>query len=112
MKSDYGAHQQELENQKDRLLNSLSEQTRVRNLRLGLIKLREDRSLRLARQEEERDQLNERLDHLNRLSAEATEKIDRELKIVGNLKADLEEKRAGQGEQVRIRQEIEGEIQE
>ena len=111
-KSEQGSHQQELEKNKDRLLDTLSEQTRVRNLRLGLIKLREDRSLRLARQEEERDQLNERLDHLNRLSTEATEKINREQKIVGDRRADLEQKRVGQGEQVKIRQEIEGELKE
>ncbi len=112
LKSEMGSHQQELEKKKDRLLNTLAEQTRVRNLRLGLIKLREDRNLRLARQEEERDQLNERLDHLNRLSAEATEKINREQKIIADRRADLEQKRVGQGEQVKIRQEIEGELKE
>jgi len=111
-KSEQGSHQQELEKNKDRLLDTLSEQTRVRNLRLGLIKLREDRSLRLARQEEERDQLNERLDHLNRLSAEATEKINQEQKIVRDRRADLDQKRVGQGEQDKIRQEIEGELKE
>ena len=112
LKSEQGCHQQELEENKDRLMNTLSEQTRIRNLRLGLIKLREDRSLRLARQEEERDQLNDRLDHLNRLSAEATENINRELKNVADLRTDLEQKRVGQGEQVIIRQEIEGELKE
>jgi chromosome segregation protein len=112
LKSEQSSRQQELEKSKDRLLNTLSEQTRVRNLRLGLIKVREDRSLRLARQEEERDQLNERLDHLNRLSTEGTEKIDGEQAIVGDLRADLEQKRAGQGEQIKIRQEIEGELKE
>jgi chromosome segregation protein len=112
LKSEQSSHQQELEDSKDHLLNTLSEQTRIRNLRLGLIKLREDRNLRLVRQEEERDQLSERRDHLNRLSAEATEKIDREQKTVEDLRADLEQKRAGQGEQVEIRKEIEGELKE
>ncbi len=112
LKSEHHSHQQELESNKDHLLNSLSEQTRIRNLRLGLIKLREDRNLRLARQEEERDQLNERREHLNRLSTEATEKINREQKTIEDLRADLEQKRVGQGEQVEIRKEIEGELQE
>jgi chromosome segregation protein len=112
LKSEYGSHQQTLEKNKDRLLNTLAEQTRVRNLRLGLIKLREDRNLRLARQEEERDQLNERLDHLNRLSAEVTEKINREQEMVADRRADLEQKRVGQGELIKIRREVEGELKD
>ena len=83
LKTEFGSHQRELEESKDRLLNSLSEQTRIRNARLALIKLREDRTLRLTRQEEERDQLTERLDHLNQLSSEATAKLVEEQKIGG-----------------------------
>ncbi len=64
-KKELAQGQEQGEQTKDFLVTKLTELTRVRNMRAGLVKLREDRQRRIIRQSEEKAQLTARLDFLN-----------------------------------------------
>jgi len=57
--------QEQGEQTKDFLVTKLTELTRIRNMRAGMLKLQEDRQRRIVRQGEEKAQLLARLDFLN-----------------------------------------------
>ena len=64
-KKELARGQEQGEQTKDFLVTKLTELTRVRNMRVGLVKLQEDRQRRIIRQSEEKAQLTARLDFLN-----------------------------------------------
>ncbi len=99
LKSQTHQAQAEVEQEKDRLLTALNEQTRVRNRLLGLVQFREDRRLRLSRQAEEKNQLEERLAHLGRLSGEAGRAVHEKQGDREALQTDLAASRDWQQEQ-------------
>jgi chromosome segregation protein len=57
--------QEQGEHSKDFLVTKLTELTKVRNMRVGLVKLQEERQRRIIRQSEEKAQLTGRMDFLN-----------------------------------------------
>jgi chromosome segregation protein len=80
--------QEQGEQTKDFLVTQLTELTRVRNMRVGLIKLQEDRQRRIIRQGEEKAQLTNRLEFLN-ISVHETET---QLAVQGGALKEVREK--------------------
>jgi chromosome segregation protein len=64
-KKELAGCQEQGEQTKDFLVTKLTELTRVRNMRIGLVKLQEDRQRRIIRQGEEKAQITARLEFLN-----------------------------------------------
>ena len=110
LKSQTHQAQAEVEVRKDRLLNALNEQTRIRNRLISLVQLREDRQIRLARQAEEKNQLAERLAHLGQLSEEIRQAVSVRQEEREALQTALSASRAWQHEQEERLRQISGEL--
>ncbi|MBA4393616.1 MAG: chromosome segregation protein SMC, partial [Desulfobacca sp.] len=77
-KKELNTVQEQEEQTKDCLVSKLTELSRVRNMRSGLVKLHEDRQRRIIRQNEEKAQLVERVDFLNASVQETEIRISEE----------------------------------
>lgn len=64
-KKELSLGQEQGEQTKDELVTKLTEMSRVKNMRAGLVKIQEDRQRRMIRQNEEKAQLTDRLDFLS-----------------------------------------------
>jgi chromosome segregation protein len=73
--------QEQLEQIKDLLVGKLTELTRVRNTRTGLVKMQEDRQRRTVRQSEEKAQLVDRLHFLHTSMEETESQLTRERQV-------------------------------
>ncbi|MBI4767096.1 MAG: chromosome segregation protein SMC [Deltaproteobacteria bacterium] len=81
--------QEEGEQIKDILVTKLTELTRVRNMRVGLVKLQEDRQRRIFRQGEEKAQLTARLDFLKASVQETEARLAAQREALREFKAKI-----------------------
>jgi len=88
-KKELHSAQEEEEQKKDELVTKLSELSRVRNMRSGLVKLQEDRQRRIIRQNEEKAQLQDRLAFLKASILETENQLKEERDSQGQVKITL-----------------------
>ncbi len=104
--------QEQGEQTKDRLVSKLTELSRIRNMRSGLVKLQEDRQRRIIRQNEEKAQLMERLDFLNRAVQETETHISEERDSLIQGKEKITQAQGSKIETEQAQKQLEGELRE
>ena len=101
--------QEKGEQAKDLLVSKLTEMSRVRNMRAGLVKLREDRSRRVARQAEEKAQLIDRLNFLETSNQETENRLSEQREFVNQHREEINriQQQKTEGEKAKRQSEVE-----
>jgi chromosome segregation protein len=111
-KKDLSAAQAGVEQTKDVLVSKLTELSRIRNMRAGLQKLQEDRQRRIIRQNEEKVQLQERMDFLNISVKEVLDRLEEERETQTQIRSQLSQALGARIETEKGRKELEDELRD
>ena len=104
--------QEQGEQTKDFLVTKLTELTRVRNMRAGLVKLQEDRQRRIIRQSEEKAQLTARLDFLNTSVQETETRLAVQREALREFKEKITQAQQQKIDIEKIHKNLEGELRD
>ena len=102
--------QEKEEQTKDLLVTRLTELSRVRNMRANLVKQREDRSRRIARQTEEKAQLIDRMNFLNSSVRETESLLTEQRESVRRHKEEIVQTQQQKAEEERAKKDLEIEL--
>ena len=111
-RKELGWGQEQLEEKKDLLVDKLNEVTGIRNMRTGLVKIREDRQRRMIRQNEEKAELRDRLDFLSATQQEADLLLTGERETLKEIQGNILQVQTRMSEIARVDKELEGELRE
>ena len=111
-KKNLSLSQEDTEQSKDLLVSKLTELSRIRNMRSGLLKLQEDRQRRIIRQNEEKIQLEERIDFLNVSVKEVLEQAGEEREALNQIGRQLSQAKEARMETEKTRKQLDDELRE